>query len=650
MSAMFSLNVAAVACPAVVGGFEDNLQKLFAYLESAHASKTDVVILPLGVLGGLPIGGLAHMASFVEAEAQALATLVHATRQWHLVCALGVRIMHAGVLRNAVAVCANGRLWGLVPQTTPGPWPELEEGIQTHFPSHHMTTWTPPSQLNASSLTAVPMGPLLFRLGVWNLIFGINEVQTLIPTGQGMVFQGLCQAFPWHFDVGCPCPWYVDADCAWRAGAKQQAEPGFDFAFARANLCGGGGEWLFSGHAVLAQRGRCARTPLLKPSVIQGQLLGEPCAPPYPTAAWVELPFAPQEFTPSLNLKEAASFKPQGVCIENIRIEFESAWRKVEADMPHENVPPANVLQTNSADFSNEAETLELLWEALALGLGAYIEAAGCFQCVGLGLSGGRDSALGLLVAWRWAKTKGVSPKRVHAFSMPSLHSAPQTQKAAQTLAEELGVSFSVHSIEEACERECEVVERMLGHKATPVTLQNIQARIRAMRLWNWANSAQALFLQTGNHSEKAVGYTTLGGDFSGGFSPLADLPKTWVIRLLEHIQSRMNLEGLRQVLAQPASPELTTGQTTEAELLPFSLLDRLLEGLLGEGLVGEGLLGFAKEHFPEMSSEALGEEVRRIQKLVFSNQHKWHQAPPGLRLYSKSLRRFRWPLNGKLV
>jgi len=660
---MFSLHVATVACPAALGGFDDNLQKLFAYLESAHAAKIDVVVLPLGVLGGVPVGGLAHMASFVEAEAQALAKLAQATRQWHSVCALGVRIMHAGVLRNAVAVCAAGHIWGLVPQTTPGPWPELEEGIQTNLPSHHMTTWTPPYRKNAGTSlpSSVPMGPLLFRLGAWNLIFGINEVQTLAPTGQGMVFQGLCQALPWHVDIDCPCPWYVKTDCPWPSAAQHKAETGFDFAFARANLCGGGGEWLFAGKAALVQRGHCAATPLLQPAVIQGQLLGEPSGPPYPTAAWVELPCEPQEMAPAFHSPQEAS-RTRNVRIENIHTQMGAIWQKtspLKFEVPCANAQPAHapaqaqpvqVQPSNARGAQCKVDSLDLLWEALALGLGEYIEAAGCFQRVGLGLSGGRDSALGLLVAWRWAKTKGEPRQLVHAFSMPSAHSSSQTQKAARTLAEELGVSFVEFSIEEACEKERAVVERMLGHPVNAVTQQNIQARIRAMHLWNWSNSAQALFVQTGNHSEKAVGYTTLGGDFSGGFSPLSDLPKTCVIHVLDYIQSRMRLEGLAQVLSMPASPELALGQTTESELMPFARLDVLLEGLLGEGLMGEDLVAFAKERFPDMSDEALRAEAGRVQQRVFSNQHKWRQAPPGLRLYSKSLHRFRWPLNGLFV
>lgn len=302
---------------------------------------------------------------------------------------------------------------------------------------------------------------------------------------------------------------------------------------------------------------------------------------------------------------------------------------------------------TEGGPGDEEAQHMEALWEALAFGLGEYIKTAGCFKCIGLGLSGGRDSALGLLVAWRWAHSQPNPPPypQVYAFSMPSPYSSPQTRKAAQTLAEELGVCFAELSIEAAYAREKEAVESMLGHAANDTTLQNIQARIRSLRMWNWANSAQALFLQTGNHSEKAVGYTTLGGDFSGGFALLSDLPKTVVIRLLHHIQSRLHLEGLERILALPAGPELAQGQKAEAELMPFPLLDTLLEGLLGEGLLGEGLLAFAQQRLPPMDSQALRKHINRLQRLVFLNQHKWRHAPPGLRLYSKSLSRFYWPL-----
>ena len=68
------------------------------------------------------------------------------------------------------------------------------------------------------------------------------------------------------------------------------------------------------------------------------------------------------------------------------------------------------------------------------------------------------------------------------------------------------------------------------------MTRQNIQARMRAQRMWNWANSAGGLFLQTGNMSEKAVGYTTIGGDLEGALAVIANVPKTVVIYLLDYL------------------------------------------------------------------------------------------------------------------
>ena len=92
----------------------------------------------------------------------------------------------------------------------------------------------------------------------------------------------------------------------------------------------------------------------------------------------------------------------------------------------------------------------------------------------------------------------------------------------------ELGVPLAIVSIDDAFERELEAVEKMLqpGEALTPLARQNVQARVRAERMWTWANSAGGLFLQTSNMSEKAVGYTTIGGDVEGALAVIANLPE----------------------------------------------------------------------------------------------------------------------------
>ena len=67
--------------------------------------------------------------------------------------------------------------------------------------------------------------------------------------------------------------------------------------------------------------------------------------------------------------------------------------------------------------------------------------------------------------------------------------------------------------------------------------------------MWNWANSSGALFLQTGDMSEKAVGYTTIGGDLEGALSVIANVPKTVVIALLERLETRFGFKGVSATL-----------------------------------------------------------------------------------------------------
>src|SRR6185295_3831976 len=123
------------------------------------------------------------------------------------------------------------------------------------------------------------------------------------------------------------------------------------------------------------------------------------------------------------------------------------------------------------------------------------------------------------------------------------------------------------------------------GVPVTPLTEQNIQARLRAERMWSWSNSSGGLFLQTGNMSEKAVGYTTVGGDLMGALAVIANVPKTVVIYLLEYLRDTQKLDGIAAAFARPAGPELAADQEGEKELMPFPILDACFYLFAGEKL-----------------------------------------------------------------
>jgi NAD+ synthase (glutamine-hydrolysing) len=264
---------------------------------------------------------------------------------------------------------------------------------------------------------------------------------------------------------------------------------------------------------------------------------------------------------------------------------------------------------------------------------------------LGLALSGGRDSMLTLLIAHRYAKR--VRPENpgslLHAFYMPSRYSSPQTRKAAETICAELSISLKVVSIEEAFERELSAVRQMLGDsKLTSLTEQNTQARLRALRMWNWSNAASALFLQTGNMSEKAVGYTTVGGDLMGGLAVIANVPKTLVVYLLEYILEKTNLEGIRLAMARPAGPELAPNQVGEEELMPFPILDACFYLFAGEKLLPAEVLSVLTGLFPGEPPERLKGFVDKFTRLFLQSIFKWVQSPLSLHIGNLDLERER--------
>ena len=180
------------------------------------------------------------------------------------------------------------------------------------------------------------------------------------------------------------------------------------------------------------------------------------------------------------------------------------------------------------------------------------------------------------------------------------------------------------------------------GAEVSPVTHQNIQARLRSLRMWNWANSSGFLFLQTGNMSEKAMGYTTIGGDLEGALAVLANVPKTVVIYLLEYLLETRGFECIRLCFAAPAGPELAKDQVGEEELMPFPILDACFALYAGEKLAPEEIVLALGSMFPEVAADRLSTYAYRFVKMFTGSIYKWVQAPLGLHVGNLDLDRER--------
>jgi NAD+ synthase (glutamine-hydrolysing) len=272
-------------------------------------------------------------------------------------------------------------------------------------------------------------------------------------------------------------------------------------------------------------------------------------------------------------------------------------------------------------------DELEQMRRALELGLRDYVEKNGFGEIV-VGVSGGIDSALTLALA-----VEALGPERVHAVSMPSRFSSPETRADAKALAENLGSSFLELPIDPIFEGFQQTLAAVFAGREHDITEENLQARIRGTLLMALSNKFGWLVVATGNKSELSVGYATLYGDMAGGFALLKDVFKTDVFRLARHLNERGGRELIPEsIIVRAPSAELRENQLDQDSLPPYPELDRVLEAYVEEDRSQEELRtdGFD----PDVVDRAIA--------LIDRAEYKRRQAPPGVKLRPKAFGRDR--------
>ncbi|HEX5609365.1 MAG TPA: NAD+ synthase [Solirubrobacterales bacterium] len=264
---------------------------------------------------------------------------------------------------------------------------------------------------------------------------------------------------------------------------------------------------------------------------------------------------------------------------------------------------------------------LDEVYEALVLGLRDYVFKNG-FGHVGIGLSGGIDSALVAMLA-----ADAVGPERVSCVVMPSPHSSSATQDDARTIARNLGcelIEIEIEPMMAGYERALNGLGASAAPSGPDLAAENIQARIRGNLMMALSNRHGWLVLTTGNKSEMSVGYATLYGDMAGGFAVIKDVPKTLVYELTERRNERAGTELVpASVIERAPSAELRPDQLDSDSLPPYDLLDRTLEAYVERDLGREEMLAAG------LPAETVDEVIRMVDRA----EYKRRQAAPGIRI-----------------
>ena len=265
-----------------------------------------------------------------------------------------------------------------------------------------------------------------------------------------------------------------------------------------------------------------------------------------------------------------------------------------------------------------------------------------------LGLSGGLDSTLALIVASRTCGLLGRSRKSILAITMPGFGTSRRTRALALRLAESSGASVREIDIKAACERHLKDIG--LSTKDRSVAYENAQARERTQVLMDLANKENGLVVGTGDLSELALGFSTFGGDHLSMYNVNSSVPKTLVRFLVsaaadDPLHSEES-EALRKVLDLPISPELLPpgrrgeiSQRTEDILGPYEVHDFFLYCFLRLGASPAKMLflasaAFAGSHPPA----ALRRWLRIFLERFFAAQFKRSTLPDGPKVGSVSL------------
>ena len=256
-----------------------------------------------------------------------------------------------------------------------------------------------------------------------------------------------------------------------------------------------------------------------------------------------------------------------------------------------------------------------------------------------IGVSGGLDSTLALLVTERAFRLLGLPASGIMAITMPCFGTTKRTRSNAEVLSECLGMSFREVSIAKAVTQHFEDIGHSMDDHS--VTFENGQARERTQVLMDIANQCGGMVIGTGDLSELALGWATYNGDHMSMYGVNGAIPKMLVRYLVRHVAEHAESETLRNVLLDildtPVSPELLPpkdgdiAQKTEDLVGPYELHDFFLYHLMRRGSSPEKILRLARYALGDRyDEETIRKWLKTFCRRFFNQQFKRSCLPDG--------------------
>ncbi|MBR1469638.1 MAG: NAD(+) synthase [Prevotella sp.] len=616
----------AAAVPLVkVGDVAYNVQEIENLIAKAEEEGVEIVVFPELSLTGYTCQDLFTQSALIDASEAAVFALLDFTRQLDVIVIVGLPVIVGDLLLNSAAVIQHGQLLGIVPKTYLPNYGEFYE--KRWFASSQDLR---PTEIRfAGNMVTVSPDPQLFRTSD-GVLFGVEiceDVWAPIPPSNQLGLAGADLIFNLSAsDVLIGKHKYLLSLLT-----QQSARIITGYVYSGSGFGESSQDVVFGGNAIIIENGKI----LAKAERFQMEN--------HMQTAQIDIERLRAERRTNSTYVNAQ---------RNLKFEILNNETTVTITDCRSREPRDFVLERhfNPLPFipkgDDMAESLEEILTIQSMGLVKRLVHTNTKNVV-IGVSGGLDSTLALLVCVRAFDKLGLDRKGIVAITMPGFGTTDRTHHNAVELMQSLGITTREISIAKAVMQHFEDI----GHDPAVqnVTYENAQARERTQILMDVANQVGGLVVGTGDLSELALGWCTYNGDHMSMYSVNASVPKTLVRSLIRHLAN--DFPVLLDILDTPISPELTANQgdaiqqKTEDIIGPYELHDFFLYHFLRSGYSPVKLFIIARRAFDGHDTrvscyddETIKKWMKVFLKRFFSQQFKRSCLPDGPKVGSVSL------------
>lgn len=611
--------VASVSLQSAVSDVSFNTDEIIKSLERANAEAASLVVFPELCVTGYSCGDLFHLDDLVAEANKALKRIALATSKNKIFCVVGLPMTVCGRMYNCAVIVGDGRILAVVPKTH---LPNTGEFYEKRWFS---------SGANIRNQTVI--------LDECDVPFGIDVVVRLGGSTGPIVGVEVCEDL-WAVSppsgelalAGAEIIVNISAsnDLVGKAAYRRDLVVGQSgrcvsgYVYSSAGPGESSTDVVFGGHCMIAEN---------------GTLLAEDCRFSFESklvVADIDVQRLRHDRLQNTSFRGLPAADLRIIDVACRQWNVDDGLRRFVSSQPF--VP---------SDDATRQTVCEEIFSIQSFGLAKRLRHT-AIQKVVLGLSGGLDSALALLVAVRAFALLNLSRDGIICVSMPGFGTSARTASNADHLAKSLGVTFRVISIGGAVDRHFADI----GYDASQltVTFENAQARERTQILMDLANDVGGLVIGTGDLSEAALGWCTFNGDHMSMYHVNSGVPKTLVRYLIrwcaESVFSGSVSETLHDICETPISPELMPvdisgemSQHTEDLVGPYELHDFFLYHFVRGGSSVLKVRYLASVAFSGRYDEAeVNRWLRVFVKRFFSQQFKRSSMPDGPKVGSVAL------------